>query len=332
MIKKKIIGTSIISKSPKLAHKKLSLQKEKIYNKGTHIIQTNKHLNNFLGKQNLNIKNGKIKTIKYKGQNNRRCISPVLYTKNHNIFLTKNYFRSSLKENIIKKASRSIVVDKDENNKKPCKDIIILKLLKYIEIFKLLDSDGDGYISIDKICLYKCENSLLEMLSPILKKIQKYNKVMGFREFAIEIDKYIVLKYEENGQLVANSSTKKEDEQIRYSENSNVSSNIEDKNPFLASSINNQMNSIIEDNNKNAHIANKNSNITFNGQTQVSDCESVPLEYSISTFNNTNNQSTINNESTINNNSNTVRISNKITNNVNNISEITISEISDISD
>ena len=75
------------------------------------------------------------------------------------------------------------------------KDIIMkMKIQKYKEIFNLLDSNKDGFISSDEIQLTKIDERFLKNISPLLEDLNKTKKRMNFKEFCIKIDKLMIEK------------------------------------------------------------------------------------------------------------------------------------------
>ena len=79
------------------------------------------------------------------------------------------------------------------------KDIIIrMKMKKYNELFNLLDSDKDGFISADKIQLTKVEENVLKNIKPILEELKQTKKEMNFKEFCIKLDRLMTEEKENN--------------------------------------------------------------------------------------------------------------------------------------
>ena len=75
------------------------------------------------------------------------------------------------------------------------KDIIMkMKYKKYRELFNLLDSNQDGFISSTKIRLTKIDENVLRNISPILEELNQSKKQMDFKEFCIKIDKLMTEK------------------------------------------------------------------------------------------------------------------------------------------
>ena len=87
--------------------------------------------------------------------------------------------------------------DKEKKNlyNQKSKDIIIkMKIQKYKEIFNLLDSNKDGFISNSEIQLSKIDERILKNISPLLEELNKTKKRMNFKEFCIKIDKLMIEK------------------------------------------------------------------------------------------------------------------------------------------
>ena len=69
-----------------------------------------------------------------------------------------------------------------------------MKYKKYRELFNLLDSNQDGFISSTKIRLTKIDENVLRNISPILEELNQSKKQMDFKEFCIKIDKLMTEK------------------------------------------------------------------------------------------------------------------------------------------
>lgn len=60
---------------------------------------------------------------------------------------------------------------------------------KLLSLFELLDSDYDGYISSQKIDISKLSNETLDVLTPLLLKIEEFWLVLNFEQFfSITVD------------------------------------------------------------------------------------------------------------------------------------------------
>ena len=71
------------------------------------------------------------------------------------------------------------------------KSVLKMKIEKYKEIFHLLDSDQDGFISSRNIKLSNLNSDILETLTPVLEDLQKNEKKMNFKEFCLCADRYL---------------------------------------------------------------------------------------------------------------------------------------------
>ena len=83
-------------------------------------------------------------------------------------------------------------VDKEKNSlySLKCKDIIMKKKIqKYKELFNLMDSNNDGFISNTEIKLTKIDKGILKNISPLLEELNQTKKRMNYKEFCIKMDK-----------------------------------------------------------------------------------------------------------------------------------------------
>ena len=84
-------------------------------------------------------------------------------------------------------------VKKGINTKISKETVLKMKIVKYKEIFSMLDSDCDGYISSKNIRLSVLEQDLLVALTPIFEDLQKNDTKMNFKEFCIKADRYLTV-------------------------------------------------------------------------------------------------------------------------------------------
>ena len=66
--------------------------------------------------------------------------------------------------------------------------IIKTKIEKIRQIFNLLDSDHDGFISNEKIQLSNLNEKLLSLLTPFLEELYSNKELMTFREFYDKVE------------------------------------------------------------------------------------------------------------------------------------------------
>ena len=93
------------------------------------------------------------------------------------------------------KGSVSVSPDKKGIKEKiPTETVLKMKIVKYKEIFNMLDSDRDGYISTKSIRLSVLGQDLLEALTPILEDLQKNKARMNFKQFCIKADRCLTVK------------------------------------------------------------------------------------------------------------------------------------------
>lgn len=74
------------------------------------------------------------------------------------------------------------------------KSVLKMKIDKYKEIFDLLDSDKDGYISFKNIKLSEVNSEILEALTPLFEELQKKSNYIDFKEFCIKADGLLAVK------------------------------------------------------------------------------------------------------------------------------------------
>lgn len=78
----------------------------------------------------------------------------------------------------------------------PREIVLKIKLLKYKQMFDLLDSDNDGFISSKHIKLSVLDIEILEALTPVLAEMQKNNVRLNFKDFCIKADKCLCMAIE----------------------------------------------------------------------------------------------------------------------------------------
>ena len=93
------------------------------------------------------------------------------------------------KKDIERIKNKEVLEKKNIYNQKSENIIINLKYKKYKELFNLLDSNNDGFISSSKILLTKVDENVLKNISPILEGLNESNKQMDFNEFCYKVDK-----------------------------------------------------------------------------------------------------------------------------------------------
>lgn len=69
--------------------------------------------------------------------------------------------------------------------------VVKMKILKFKEIFDLLDGDHDGFISSEYIKLSDLDHEILISLSPILEQLSSTGVVMDFKEFVSLAEKHL---------------------------------------------------------------------------------------------------------------------------------------------
>jgi len=77
------------------------------------------------------------------------------------------------------------------SNEKSHQIIENIKRKKLCEIFKLLDSDGDGYISSTKIDIASVGTDILEAFAPLLCEMEELNQTLSLQEFIEAAEKLL---------------------------------------------------------------------------------------------------------------------------------------------
>lgn len=110
--------------------------------------------------------------------------------------ITRKFFHTPTSKNGIKINSKVRNSNLRTRSKSPMREdeIYKIKLVKYKYMFDQLDSDRDGKISTQKINLCVLDFEILEAMTPILKELQKSQKLMDFKEFCILADKCLAIK------------------------------------------------------------------------------------------------------------------------------------------
>ena len=134
-------------------------------------------------------------------RSNRSNFQPKIYRGPKNqIKREKTYNLDRLYDERITKDRNELQKIKNEENKennnlygKKNKDNIMkIKTQKYKELFNLMDSNKDGFISSSEIKLTKIDKGLLKNISPLLEELNQTKKRMNFKEFCIKIDKLMI--------------------------------------------------------------------------------------------------------------------------------------------
>jgi len=74
------------------------------------------------------------------------------------------------------------------------KSVLKMKIDKYKDIFDMLDSDKDGFISSRQIRLSALDADMLTNLTPLLEDLQKKGIKRNFKEFCLAVDKFLPIK------------------------------------------------------------------------------------------------------------------------------------------
>lgn len=74
------------------------------------------------------------------------------------------------------------------------KGVMKIKMEKYQEIFNILDSDKDGFISYKNIKLSELSEEVLKSLQPLFEDMQRKGNYIDFKEFCIKCDELLRVK------------------------------------------------------------------------------------------------------------------------------------------
>ena len=109
---------------------------------------------------------------------------------NPNEYLKTEYNQKINNENILLKnrETSNIITKKQVYLKNTMEIIIKTKIEKIRQIFNLLDSDHDGFISNEKIQLSNLNEKLLSLLTPFLEELYSNKELMTFREFYDKVE------------------------------------------------------------------------------------------------------------------------------------------------
>jgi Ca2+-binding EF-hand superfamily protein len=77
------------------------------------------------------------------------------------------------------------------SNEKSHQIIENIKKKKLAEIFRYLDSDGDGYISSTKIDIASVGTDILEAFAPLLCEMEELNQTLSMPEFIEAAEKLL---------------------------------------------------------------------------------------------------------------------------------------------
>ncbi len=77
------------------------------------------------------------------------------------------------------------------SNEKSHQIVENIKRKRFFEIFRMLDSDGDGYISSTKIDIASVGTDVLEAFAPLLCEMEELNQTLSLNEFVEAADKLL---------------------------------------------------------------------------------------------------------------------------------------------
>ena len=146
--------------------------------------------------------------IKRLGEKKKKCEEIVILNHKKNNIEEKNYKLSNIPENSFtssfKNGYNQIInnenfglkqneilnsIDKRKVYLKNATEIIVKKKIEKIQqIFNLLDSDEDGFISCDSIKLSNLNEKLLSVLTPFIEELYSNKENITFREFYDKVE------------------------------------------------------------------------------------------------------------------------------------------------
>lgn len=96
--------------------------------------------------------------------------------------------RNAVKEKIEEKKIQESEKFYTQPSESTCRFYENFKTHKFEALFKKLDSDRDGKISVENISLEDIEIQVIEVLSPIFKEMEETRAAMGLEEFVMKLD------------------------------------------------------------------------------------------------------------------------------------------------
>ena len=93
--------------------------------------------------------------------------------------------------NLFEKEQKTLEANMARSNEKSHQIIENIKRKKIVEIFKSLDSDGDGYISSTKIDIASVGTDILEAFAPLLCEMEELNQTLSLEDFLEAADKLL---------------------------------------------------------------------------------------------------------------------------------------------
>ena len=140
--------------------------------------------------------NNKIKSVKFNSNNKKNSFIPKINLRSKN--LSQKNLKINYEKIIDKNSKEKNEINFNQNHNKKIflehttELILKMKIEKYKEIFNLLDSNKNGFISHNKIKISDLNSDLLLILTPIFEELQNNkNLKMNFKEFCIKSDKFL---------------------------------------------------------------------------------------------------------------------------------------------
>ena len=87
------------------------------------------------------------------------------------------------KKEVYEQNQKSLEANMAKSNEKSNFLMENIKRKKFIDIFRMFDSDGDGIISSTKIDISSVDTIVLEAFAPLLCEMEELNQSLTFEEF-----------------------------------------------------------------------------------------------------------------------------------------------------
>jgi hypothetical protein len=107
-------------------------------------------------------------------------------------YLYNQRFEAENKQrDLLEKEQRTLEANMAKSNEKSHQIMESIKRKKLNEIFRLLDSDGDGYISSTKIDIGSVGTDILEAFAPLLCEMEELGQTLSLQDFLEAAEKLL---------------------------------------------------------------------------------------------------------------------------------------------